>query len=371
MLVGIPKEIKRKENRVAVVPAGVEQLIAHGHTVLVETGAGEGSGYADHDYLGAGATIVGSPQEIYQRSEMVVKVKEPLPAEYPLMQNGQIIFTYFHFASSEELTKAVIEAGIVAIAYETVARANGALPLLIPMSEVAGRMSIQEGAKYLEKTYGGRGVLLSGVPGVMPGIVTIIGAGIVGANAAKMACSLGAIVYLLDNNLDRLRYLSDVMPKNCFLLMSNPANIRQAVYEADLVVGAILIPGAKAPFLVTRDMLKNMKKGSVIVDVAIDQGGSFETSRPTTHDDPIYVVDDVIHYCVANMPGAVSATSTAALTNATLPYVLELADKGYRRVARDNPELAGGINIVNGKVTCRGVAEAFGLDFVPLTEVLS
>jgi len=295
MLVGIPKEIKIKENRVAMVPAGVEQLTAHGHAVLVETGAGKASGNADQDYLRAGARIVRLPQEVYQKSEMVVKVKEPLPAEYPLMRKGQIIFTYFHFASSEELTRTVIDAGVVAIAYETVSRANGSLPLLIPMSEVAGRMSIQEGAKYLEKTYGGRGVLLPGVPGVMPGIVTIIGAGVVGTNAAKIACSLGAIVYLLDNNLDRLRYLSDVMPKNCVLLMCNPANIRQTVYQADLVVGAILIPGAKTPFLVTRDMLKNMKKGSVIVDVAIDQGGCFETSRPTTHDDPIYVVDDVIH----------------------------------------------------------------------------
>ena len=269
------------------------------------------------------------------------------------------------------MTRKVIDAGVVAIAYETVSRANGSLPLLIPMSEVAGRMSIQEGAKYLEKTYGGRGVLLPGVPGVMPGIVTIIGAGVVGTSAAKIACSLGAIVYLLDNNLDRLRYLSDVMPKNCVLLMCNPANIRQTVYQADLVVGAILIPGAKTPFLVTRDMLKNMKNGSVIVDVAIDQGGCFETSRPTTHDDPIYVVDGVIHYCVANMPGAVSSTSTVALTNATLPYVLELADKGYRRVAKDNAELAGGINIVSGKVTCTGVAEAFGLEYVPLAAALS
>ncbi|MDI6727012.1 MAG: alanine dehydrogenase [Smithellaceae bacterium] len=371
MLVGIPKEIKKRENRVAVVPAGVEQLTAHGHAVLVETGAGEGSGYADQDYLGAGATIVWSPQEIYQRSEMVVKVKEPLPAEYPLMRDGQTIFTFFHFASSEALTRAAIESGVAAIAYETVAKADGSLPILTPMSEIAGRMSIQEGAKYLEKTYGGRGVLLSGVPGVMPGIVTIIGAGIVGTNAAKIASSLGAIVYLLDNNLDRLRHLSDVMPKNCVLLMSNPANIRETVYQADLVVGAILIPGAKAPFLVTRDMLKNMKKGSVIVDVAVDQGGSFETSRPTTHDDPIYVVDGVVHYCVANMPGAVSSTSTAALTNATLPYIIKLADLGYRRAARENPELAAGINIVNGKVTCKGVAAAFGLEYVPLAEVLS
>ncbi|MDZ4164100.1 MAG: alanine dehydrogenase [Smithellaceae bacterium] len=371
MLVGIPKEIKRKENRVAMVPAGVEQLAAHGHRVLVETGAGEASGYADQDYLQAGASIARSPEEVFQQSEMVVKVKEPLPPEYPLMRDGQTIFTFFHFASSEGLTRAAIEAGVVAVAYETVAKANGSLPILTPMSEIAGRMSIQEGAKYLEKTYGGRGVLLSGVPGVMPGIVTIIGAGTVGTNAAKIACSLGAIVYLLDNNLDRLRYLSDVMPKNCVLLMSNPANIRETVYQADLVVGAILIPGAKAPFLVTRDMLKNMKKGSVIVDVAVDQGGSFETSRPTTHDDPIYVVDGVIHYCVANMPGAVSVTSTAALTNATLPYVIKLADLGYRRAARENPELAAGINIVNGKVTCRGVAEAFGLEYVPLAEVLS
>lgn len=370
MLVGIPKEIKKRENRVAISPPGVEQLRAHGHAVLVETGAGEGSGYSNDDYRAAGAVIAVSPQEVYQKSELIIKVKEPLPAEYPLLKKGQVIFTYFHFASSAELTKAVIEAQIVAIAYETVAKADGSLPLLTPMSEVAGRMSIQEGAKYLEKTYGGRGVLLSGVPGVRPAVIAIIGAGVVGTNAAKIACGMGALVYLLDSNLDRLRYLADVMPKNCFLLMSNPANIRETVYQADLVVGAVLVAGAKAPWLVTREMLKNMKKGAVVVDVAIDQGGCFETSRPTTHDDPIYVIEDVIHYCVANMPGAVPFTSTIALTNATLPYILEIADKGYRRAARENEALARGINIIAGKVTCRGVADAFGLDYVPLGAVL-
>lgn len=370
MLVGIPKEIKRKENRVAISPSGVEQLKLHGQEVLVETGAGEGSGYSDDDYRAAGAVIAASPQEVYQKSDLLVKVKEPLPAEYPLMRKGQVIFTYFHFASSLELTKAVIASQIVAIAYETVAKADGSLPLLTPMSEVAGRMSIQEGAKYLEKTYGGRGVLLPGVPGVRPAVITIIGAGVVGANAAKIACGMGALVYLLDNNLERLRYLSDVMPKNCFLLMSNPANIREAVYQADLVVGAVLVAGAKAPWLVTRKMLKNMKKGAVVVDVAIDQGGCFETSRPTSHDDPIYVVDDVIHYCVTNMPGAVPSTSTVALTNATLPYILEIADKGYRRAVQENEALARGVNIIAGQVTCKGVAAAFGLDFVPLNSVL-
>jgi alanine dehydrogenase len=299
-----------------------------------------------------------------------MKVKEPLPVEYPLMREGQIVFTYFHFAASEELTRAVIDSGSIAVAYETVEKRNGSLPLLTPMSEVAGRMAIQEGAKYLEKTYGGKGKLLGGVPGVDTGTVLVIGAGIVGTNAAMMACGLGAKVYLLDTHLDRLRYLSEVMPKNCFLLFSNPANIRKYLKEADLVVGAVLIPGATAPRLVTRDMLKIMKKGSVIVDVAIDQGGCVETARPTTHDDPIYEVDGIIHYCVANMPGAVSMTSTIALTNATLPYALEIADKGYARAALESPEIAKGVNIIFGKVTYPGVAEAFGMTYQPLDSVL-
>lgn len=370
MQVGILKEIKQRENRVAIVPAGVEQLKNHGHAVTVEAGAGEGSGYSDRDYVQAGAQIDATAAEIYRKSEMILKVKEPLPAEYPLMQKGQIIFTYFHFAASLELTRAVIDSGAVAIAYETVAKANGVLPLLTPMSEIAGRMAIQEGAKYLERTYGGRGTLLAGVPGVKPGVVTIIGAGVVGTNAAKIASGLGAIVYLLDNNLERLRYLSDVMPRNCYLMMSSPAAIREAVFEADMVVGAVLIAGAKAPVLVSRDMLKKMKKGSVIVDVAIDQGGSFETSHATTHDNPTFVLDDVVHYCVANMPGAVSITSTSALTNATLPYVIEIADKGYLMAARENPEIARGINIIQGRVTCPGVAQAFSLNLEPLSAIL-
>jgi alanine dehydrogenase len=286
--------------------------------------------------------------------------------EYDLIREGQIIFTYFHFAASEELTRAIMDSKCIAVAYETVEKANGSLPLLTPMSEVAGRMAIQEGAKYLEKTYGGKGVLLSGVPGVDSGTVVVIGGGIVGTNAAKMACGMGAKVYLLDTNLGRLRYLSDVMPKNCFPLMSNPAVLRNLLPEADLVVGAVLIPGAMAPRLVTRSMLSYMKKGSVIVDVAIDQGGCFETAKPTTHDDPIYEVDGIIHYCVANMPGAVSMTSTIALTNATLPYALELSAKGYKIAVRQNPDLAKGVNIINGKITYKGVADAFGLEYTPL-----
>jgi len=370
MQVGVLKEIKRRENRVAMTPAGVEQMVARKHQVNIETTAGEGSGFEDEAYVRAGATIIGTPREIYDACEMVMKVKEPLPVEYKLMREGQIVFTYFHFAASEELTRAVITSKCVAIAYETVEKANGSLPLLTPMSEVAGRMAIQEGAKYLEKTYGGKGVLLSGVPGVKPGTVVVIGGGIVGTNAAKMACGMGAKVYLLDTNLERLRYLSDVMPKNCFELMSNPATIRKLLPEADLVVGAVLIPGAMAPKLVTRDMLGLMKKGSVIVDVAIDQGGCVETARPTTHDDPIYEVDGIIHYCVANMPGAVSMTSTLALTNATLPYALTLAEKGYNIGARQHADLAKGINIIDGKVTYQGVAEAFGLEYMPLEAVL-
>jgi len=370
MQVGILKEIKRKENRVAMTPAGVEQMVARGHAVSVETTAGEGSGFSDEAYVKAGAAIADSPQAIYSASEMVMKVKEPLPVEYDLIREGQIVFTYFHFAASEELTRAIMGSKCVAIAYETVEKPNGSLPLLTPMSEVAGRMAIQEGAKYLEKTYGGKGVLLSGVPGVNSGTVVVIGGGIVGTNAAKMACGLGAKVYLLDTNLERLRYLSDVMPKNCFPLMSIPATLRKLLAQADLVVGAVLIPGAMAPKLVTRDMLSYMKKGSVIVDVAIDQGGCVETAKPTTHDDPIYEVDGIIHYCVANMPGAVSMTSTLALTNATLPYALELAQKGYTIAVRQNADLAKGINIIDGKVTYQGVADAFGLDYTPLDAVL-
>jgi len=370
MKVGVLKEIKRKENRVAMTPAGVEQMVAQGHKVTVETTAGEGSGFSDEAYVKAGAVIAPAAKAIYDSCEMVMKVKEPLPVEYDLIRNGQILFTYFHFAASEELTRAIMASGSIAIAYETVEKPNGSLPLLTPMSEVAGRMAIQEGAKYLEKTYGGKGILLAGVPGVNSGTVLVVGGGIVGTNAAKMACGLGAKVYMLDTNLERLRYLSDVMPKNCFPLVSNPATIRKLLPDADLVIGAVLIPGAMAPKLITRDMLPLMKKGSVIVDVAIDQGGCVETAKPTTHDDPIYEVDGIIHYCVANMPGAVSMTSTLALTNATLPYALELAAKGYKIAARQNPDLAKGINIINGKVTYKGVADAFGLEYTPLDAAL-
>ncbi len=366
MRVGILKEIKTKEHRVSMTPAGVEQMLANGHKVFLETRAGDGSVFFDEDYVKAGATICNSPEEIYGKCDMIMKVKEPLPVEYPLIRKGQILFTYFHFAASLELTQAIIDSGSIAVAYETVEQENGSLPLLTPMSEVAGIMAIQAGAKYLEKTFGGNGILLSGVPGVDPGTVLIIGGGVVGTNAAKVACGFGAKVYLLDTSLERLRYLSGIMPPNCFLLMSSPANIRRLLKEADLVVGAVLITGAVAPKLISREMLKIMKKGSVIVDVSIDQGGCVETAKPTTHDDPIYEVDGIVHYCVANMPGAVSYTSTKALTNATLPYALEIADKGYKMAARENPEIAKGINIFKGKVTCKGVAEAFDLEYEPM-----
>lgn len=370
MRIGVLKEIKTKEHRVAVTPEGVEQMREHGHEVFVEINAGNGSDFYNKDYVNVGATICRSPDEIYGKCEMIMKVKEPLPVEYPLIQNGQILFTYFHFAASLELTKAILDSGAVAVAYETVEKSNGSLPLLTPMSEVAGRLSIQEGAKYLEKTYGGCGVLLSGVPGVEPGTVLIIGGGVVGTNAAKMACALGAKVYLLDNNPERLRSLSDIMPKNCYLLMSSPGTIKRLLKEADLVVGAVLVPGAAAPKLISRKMLKLMKKGSVIVDVAIDQGGCVETAKPTTHDDPIYEVDGIVHYCVANMPGAVSHTSTKALTNVTLPYALEIADKGYKRAAKENPDIAKGINMIKGKVTYKAVADAFGLAYYPIETIL-
>ena len=370
MLTGVVKEIKPKENRVAMTPAGVEQMISHGHSVLVETGAGDGSGFSDEDYVRAGGKICSSAKEIYKKSEMIMKVKEPLPVEYPLIRKEQIVFTYFHFAANAELTKAIRYSECVAVAYETIERENGSLPLLTPMSEIAGRMSIQEGAKYLENTYGGKGILLSGVPGVEPATVMIIGGGVVGTNAAIIAAGLGARVFLLDVNLERLRYLSEIMPTNVITVMSNPENTRKLLKEADLVVGAVLIHGALAPKLITREMLKLMKKGSVIVDVAIDQGGCIETSKPTTHDDPVYVVDGIIHYCVANMPGAVSLTSTKALINATLPYALDIADKGYKKAAQENPEIARGINIIKGKVTHKGVAEAFDLEYESVDSML-
>lgn len=331
MIVGILKEIKTEENRVAMTPAGVEMVKQSGHTVLVESNAGTASGFVDEDYLQSGAEMVGAAAAIYKRADMVMHVKEPLPEEYDLIRRDQIVFTYLHLAANETLTSALIKAGSVNIAYETIQKPDGSLPLLTPMSEVAGRMSVQQAAKYLEMAYGGRGVLLGGVPGVAPATVLVIGGGVVGMHAAKMACGLGAQVYLLEKSLQRLRYLSDIMPANCFLLAPNPATLRQLVQAADVVIGAVLIPGAKAPHLITRDMLKTMKKGSVLVDVAIDQGGCFESSRPTTHADPIYIEEGIVHYTVANMPGALAKTSTLALTNATLPYALELADKGWRR----------------------------------------
>ena len=371
MQVGVLKEIKTRENRVALTPAGVEQMVAHGHKVMVQKGAGEGSGFADEAFQTAGAEMIADAQTVFAQNDMIMKVKEPLAQEYALIRKGQVVFTYFHFAASEELTRAMMDSGCIAVAYETVEKANGQLPLLTPMSEVAGRMAVQEGAKYLEKTYGGKGVLLGGVPGVNPGTVMIIGGGAVGTNAAKMACGLGAKVYLLDMDLDRLRYLSDVMPANCFPLMSTPTMVKQLLPESDLVIGAVLIPGAVAPKLITREMLGLMQPGSVLVDVAIDQGGCIETSKPTTHDDPIYEVDGIIHYCVANMPGAVSSTSTHALTNATLPYALALADKGYRQAALDNPEMALGINMIEGEITYEAVAQAFDLPYTPLEKLLS
>jgi len=370
MIVGILKEIKVEENRVSMTPAGVEIMRQNGHTVLVEENAGTGSGLMDAEYIGAGAEIVDTPKEIFQRAEMVMHVKEPQPSEYQLIREDQIVFTYLHLAAAEQLTRVLIKTGSIDIAYETIQKADGSLPLLTPMSEVAGRMAIQQGAKYLEMAQGGDGVLLGGVPGVDPGTVLIIGGGVVGINAAKTACGLGAKVYVLDMNLDRLRYLSDVMPSNCFLLMSSPATIRDLITRADVVVGAVLIPGAKAPKLVKQDLLRTMKKGSVLVDVAIDQGGCFETSKPTTHSDPIYTVDGVVHYCVANMPGALPKTSTIALTNATLPYAVQIANKGWKKAMKENPEIKPGANIVKGKVTCRGVADAFGLDYVPIDSLL-
>ena len=370
MIVGILKEIKAEENRVCMTPAGVEVMKQNGHSVLVEKNAGMGSGFNDNEYASAGAEIVDTPKEIFTRAEMVMHVKEPLSSEYELIRKEQIIFTYLHLAAAEELTHVLIKSGSINIAYETIQKSDGSLPLLTPMSEVAGRMAIQQGAKYLEMAQGGHGVLLGGVPGVDPGTVVIIGGGIVGTNAAKMACGLGAKVYILDMNLERLRYLSDVMPSNCFLLMSKPTTVRRLIKEADVVVGAVLIPGAKAPKLITRKMLKTMKKGAVLVDVAIDQGGCFETSKPTTHGEPIYTVDGVVHYCVANMPGAVPKTSTLALTNATLPYAVEIANKGWKKAMQENPEIRFGANVVKGKVTYQGVAEAFGLEFTPIEKLL-
>jgi alanine dehydrogenase len=370
MIIGVPKEIKTNENRIALVPGGAEALVQAGHTVYVERGGGEGSGFPDSSYEAAGAQILDDVDELWQRADMIMKVKEPIKVEYPRMRKDQVIFTYFHFAASEELTRAVMKSGCIAIAYETVQLPTGELPLLTPMSEVAGRMSVLEGAKYLEKFFGGRGILLGGVPGVLPANVVILGGGIVGSNAALMAAGLGANVIILDVSLNRLRYLADVMPANVTTLYSNRYNILEQIRQADLVVGAVLLPGKKAPNLIRRADLSEMMPGSVIVDVAVDQGGCVETIKPTTHEDPIYVVDKVIHYGVANMPGAVSRTSTMALTNATFPYALTLANKGWIQACQDDRALALGVNVVDGRITYPGVAEAFSLEYTPVEETL-
>lgn len=370
MIIGVPKEIKNNENRVGLTPAGVSAFTKAGHKVFVQSTAGDGSGFSDAEYKKAGATLLKTIQEVYKKAEMIIKVKEPIKQEYSLIKEGQLLFTYFHFASYEPLTKAMIKSKAVCLAYETVEKTDRSLPLLVPMSEVAGRMSIQEGAKYLEKPMGGRGILLGGVPGVRPANVLVLGGGIVGTQAAKMASGLGADVTLMDVSLPRLRQLDDLLEKNVKTVYSNEYNIREAIKSADLIIGAVLIPGAKAPSLITRDMLKTMKPGTVMVDVAIDQGGCFETSKATTHEDPIYVIDGVIHYCVANMPGAVPYTSTLALTNATLPYALQLANKGWKKACTENAELKGGLNVVNGKVVYKGVAEAFNLKYTDVAEVL-
>jgi alanine dehydrogenase len=363
MKIGIPKEIKTNENRVSLVPAGAEALVAAGHTIFVEQGAGEGSGFADDQYTAVGAKLLPTADAVWKEAELIIKVKEPIAVEWPRMRKGQTIFTYFHFAADEKLTKAHLDSGATCIAYETVELPTRELPLLTPMSEVAGRMAVQEGAKYLEKLYGGRGVLLGGVPGVPPAKVVILGGGVVGVNAAKMAAGMGAKVVILDTSLPRLRYLSDVMPSNVQLIFSNRQNILEQIATADLVVGGVLLPGAKAPKLIRREDLKTMRPGAVIVDVAIDQGGCVETIKATTHENPVYTVDGIIHYGVANMPGGVPRTSTLALTNATLPYALKLANKGWKQALREDGALLKGLNVVDGKVTYQGVAEAFGMEY--------
>lgn len=365
MIIGVPKEIKNNENRVAMTPAGVAELKHNGHTVYVQHTAGEGSGFSDDEYIAAGAQILPTIEAVYDIAEMIVKVKEPIEPEYKLIKKDQVVFTYFHFASDRKLTEAMIASRGVCFAYETVRLADHSLPLLVPMSEVAGRMSIQEGARFLEKPQGGKGILLGGVPGVPPAKVLVLGAGIVGRNAALMAVGLGADVTIADISLPTLRHVAETMPR-VKTLYSSRHNIESQLPDVDLVVGSVLIPGAKAPKLITRDMLKLMRPGSVIVDVAIDQGGCFETSRPTTHSEPTYVVDGVVHYAVANIPGAVPRTSTLALTNATLPYAIRLANKGWRQACREDAALAQGVNMVDGKVTFPAVAEAWGLEYTKL-----
>lgn len=362
MKIGVPKEIKNNENRVGMTPAGVYELTRNGHHVFVQSTAGEGSGFVDQDYEKVGATIVSSIQEVYALADMIVKVKEPIKEEYELITEGQILFTYFHFASSKELTLAMIKSKAICIAYETVEDKDGSLPLLTPMSEVAGRMAIQQGAKYLEKPIKGRGVLLGGVPGVPPGKVLVLGAGVVGVQAAKMAAGLGAHVTIMDINMKQLRYVNDVMPNHVVTEFSSEYNIRNRIKDHDLIVGSVLIKGAKAPKLITKDMLKEMKPGTVVVDVAVDQGGCMETTRPTTHEDPTYIINDVVHYCVANMPGAVPYTSTLALTNVTLPYVLRLAKHGWKKACDLDKTLSKGLNIVKGDIVYPEIAEAFNWD---------
>lgn len=370
MIIGVPKEVKNNENRVALTPSGANELIKKDHKVYVQSGAGEGSDFPDELYRNAGAIILPSIKEVYFTAELILKVKEPTVSEYDLIHQAHMLFTYFHFASDEQLTRAMIDSRAVCLAYETVEKTDNSLPLLIPMSEVAGRMAVQKGANYLEKPFGGRGILLGGVPGVLPAKVIVLGGGIVGTNAAYMAAGLGADVTIMDVSLARMRYLSEVMPSNVNTMMSNEMNIRKVIRDADLIIGAILVTGAKAPHLITRDMLKDMKNGTVLVDVAVDQGGCIETCRPTTHQDPTFTIDGVIHYCVANMPAAVPVTSTLALTNATLPYILQLANKGWKKAAQENNELKAGLNIVRGDVVYQAVAETFNLPHVPAEKYL-
>lgn len=371
MIIGVPKEIKNNENRVGLTPANVKEFAKRGHKVYVQETAGEGSFFSDQEYRDAGAEMLGSIEEVYQKSEMIIKVKEPIEPEYNLIKENQLLYTYFHFASSRQLTDAMIANKSICLAYETVETAKGSLPLLVPMSEVAGRMAVQEGAKYLEKPMGGRGILLGGVPGVKPAKVVILGGGVVGTQAAKMAAGMEAEVIIMDINLDRLRYLEDVMPGNVTTMMSNEYNIRSEIQTADLIVGAVLIPGAKAPHLITRDMLKTMRPGTVLVDVAVDQGGCIETCKPTTHADPVFEIDGVLHYCVANMPGAVPCTSTIALNNATLPYGLQLAEKGWKQACNDNEELKLGLNVIGGEICYKAVSEAFGLPYTDVDTILA
>ncbi|MBL0739610.1 alanine dehydrogenase [Chryseolinea lacunae] len=370
MIIGVPKEIKNNENRVALTPAGTQELVKRGHTVHVQATAGVGSGFSDEEYAAAGAKLIADAAGVFAVAEMIMKVKEPVEQEYNLIRKDQLVFTYFHFASYEPLAKAMIASGAVCLAYETVERIDGSLPLLVPMSEVAGRMAIQEGAKYLEKPLKGRGILLGGVPGVKPAKVLILGGGVVGTNAAKIAAGMGADVTIMDLNLNRLRYLDDVMPKNVHTIVSNEYTIREMIKDCDLIIGGVLVPGAKAPKLITRDMLKSMRPGTVLVDVAVDQGGCIETCRPTTHEDPTFIIDDVVHYCVANMPGAVPYTSTLALTNATLPYAIRLANQGWKKASQENMELRNGLNVIQGEVVYKAVADAFSLPYVDVKKFL-